>query len=241
MKLLIIRHGDPDYVNDSLTPKGRREAELLAERLSGLNISSFYCSPLGRAQATAEPTLRRYGAAAQTMDWLEEFSGYIKDPETGDKRIPWDLMPSYWTRVPDYYDRSKWLKTELFQSGNVEKRYGEVCRGLDSLLESHGYVREGSCYRVERENRETAALFCHFGVECVLLSHLLGVSPLVLWQGFVALPSSVTTMITEEREKGVAYFRCNGFGDLSHLNAAGEPASFAARFCETFSDENERH
>lgn len=241
MKLLIIRHGDPDYVNDSLTPKGRREAELLSERLSGLGISSFYCSPLGRAQATAEPTLRRYGAEARTMDWLEEFSGYITDPETGEKRIPWDLMPSCWTRVPDYYDRSKWLKTELFQSGNVEKRYGEVCRGLDSLLESCGYVREGSLYRVERENRETVALFCHFGVECVLLSHLIGVSPLVLWQGFVALPSSVTTMITEEREKGVACFRCNGFGDLSHLYSAGEPASFAARFCETFSDENERH
>ena len=28
MRLLIIRHGDPDYVRDSLTEKGRREAEL---------------------------------------------------------------------------------------------------------------------------------------------------------------------------------------------------------------------
>ncbi len=27
MKLLIVRHGDPDYSIDSLTPKGWREAE----------------------------------------------------------------------------------------------------------------------------------------------------------------------------------------------------------------------
>ena len=29
MKLLIVRHGDPDYSIDSLTRKGFRESELL--------------------------------------------------------------------------------------------------------------------------------------------------------------------------------------------------------------------
>ena len=33
MKILIIRHGDPDYENDTLTEKGHKEAEYLAERL----------------------------------------------------------------------------------------------------------------------------------------------------------------------------------------------------------------
>ena len=32
MRLILIRHGDPDYVRDSLTEKGFREANLLAER-----------------------------------------------------------------------------------------------------------------------------------------------------------------------------------------------------------------
>ena len=27
MRLVIIRHGDPDYRNDSLTEKGKREGE----------------------------------------------------------------------------------------------------------------------------------------------------------------------------------------------------------------------
>ena len=33
MKLLLIRHGDPDYTIDSLTEKGHREAQLLAEKM----------------------------------------------------------------------------------------------------------------------------------------------------------------------------------------------------------------
>ena len=33
MKILIIRHADPDYVKDSLTQKGWREAQYLSERL----------------------------------------------------------------------------------------------------------------------------------------------------------------------------------------------------------------
>ena len=33
MRLLIIRHGDPDYAHDTLTEKGHREAALLAEKM----------------------------------------------------------------------------------------------------------------------------------------------------------------------------------------------------------------
>ena len=34
MRILIIRHGDPDYEIDGLTEKGKREAALLAKRLA---------------------------------------------------------------------------------------------------------------------------------------------------------------------------------------------------------------
>ena len=53
MRLIIIRHGDPDYSVDSLTEKGWREAELLAERIAKLDVKAFYVSPLGRAKDTA--------------------------------------------------------------------------------------------------------------------------------------------------------------------------------------------
>ena len=53
MRLLIVRHGDPDYSIDSLTEKGWKEAEYLSERLSKLDVKDFYVSPLGRAKDTA--------------------------------------------------------------------------------------------------------------------------------------------------------------------------------------------
>ena len=38
MKLLIVRHGDPNYEIDSLTEKGWREAEYLSEKLKNLDV-----------------------------------------------------------------------------------------------------------------------------------------------------------------------------------------------------------
>lgn len=90
-------------------------------------------------------------------------------------------------------------------------------------------------------NDDTIVLFCHFGLECVLLSHLLGISPMVLWHGLCAAPTSVTTLYTEERRPGIASFRMTAFGDTSHLYVADEPPAFAARFCECYDHTDERH
>lgn len=59
MRILIVRHGDPNYELDTLTETGWKEAELVAEKLSGFDIKAFYVSPLGRAQDTASCTLKR--------------------------------------------------------------------------------------------------------------------------------------------------------------------------------------
>ena len=61
MKILLIRHGDPDYKHDTLTEQGWVEAELLARRLQSAAIDDFYLSPLGRAQDTAGVTLKALG------------------------------------------------------------------------------------------------------------------------------------------------------------------------------------
>lgn len=58
MKLIFIRHGEPNYEIDSLTEKGWREAELLSKRTVKWNVTDFYCSPLGRAKDTASFTLK---------------------------------------------------------------------------------------------------------------------------------------------------------------------------------------
>lgn len=238
MRILIVRHGDPDYEKDSLTEKGFREAELLVPRLSKLDVKAFYCSPLGRARATAEPTLKAMGREAETLEWLREFRGFVFQ---GLKPVNcWDRLPSVWCSEDKYYDVSSWCETRLMKSGNVRKEYRYVCKGIDELLEAHGYRHNGCVYDVVSPNHDTIVLFCHFGVESVILSHILSVSPMPLWHNFVALPTSVTTLITEEREEGIALFRIQQYGDISHLYAGGEEPAFAARFCECFSDDT-RH
>lgn len=241
MKLLIVRHADPDYSIDSLTPTGWKEAELLSERLKKLNVKEFYTSPLGRAKDTASLTLNKMQREATTLPWLREFHCSIARPDQPAPKIPWDWLPADWTSVLEYFDKQAWCTTDIMKNGNVDKEYQWVTSELDKLLASHGYVRENHYYRAVKSNNDTIVLFCHFGLECVLLSHLMNVSPMILWHGMCAAPSSVSTIVTEERREGIAYFRMSSFGDISHLYVAGEEPSFAARFCETYDNLDERH
>lgn len=241
MRLIIIRHGDPDYEKDSLTEKGWREAGLLADRISRLDVKAFYVSPLGRARDTASVTLNKMGRTAAECDWLREFPSQIHRPDVkGRKKIAWDWLPEDWTAESAYFLRDKWADTEIMREGKVKEAYAYVTENFDRLLAKHGYVREGEYYRAENANRDTIVIFCHFGLECVLLSRLMNVSPMILWHHTCAAPTAVTTVVTEERRKGRAIFRVTGFGDISHLYAGDEEPAFAARFCENF-DSDERH
>ena len=212
MNIYIIRHAEPDYEHDSLTEKGWREAELLSHRLSKIQNAFYYTSPLGRARDTASLTLRAVGQEAEVLPWLREFdTGYTVPLVYNPKGFGWDFPPKTWTHEPLYYDPERWLQAPAYRDSGVAPVYRAVTDGLDALLAKHGY-------------------------ECVLLSRLFDCSPVTLWHHTVALPSSVTVVTTEEREKGVAIFRMSRFADLSHLDAAGEAPSFFARFCEQHGD-----
>jgi len=240
MELIIIRHAEPNYEIDSLTEKGWREAELLSERLSKLDVKNFYTSPLGRAQDTAKPTLAKMHREAETLEWLREFRGEVDYQHTSDGFRCWDLRPSDWTKEQEFYNRDNWIHVPLMQTRNVPEEYKWVTEELDKLLAKHGYEHEGNYFKVTNSNHDRIVLFCHYGVSCVLLAHILGISPVMFWQGFVMQPSSVTSLVTEEREEGIAVFRLRMYGDISHLEAAGEEPSFMARYCECFEDET-RH
>lgn len=241
MKLLLIRHGDPDYEHDSLTEKGRREAACLAERLSAMEIQHIYVSPLGRARDTAAPALAKLGREAVECQWLREFQAPILRPDRPDRRmIPWDWLPQDWTAEPCFFDPERWCEHPVMVEGGVGEEYRRVTACFDALLARHGAVREERHYRIEQETEDTLAFFCHFGVMSVLLSHLLSISPMVLWHGFCAAPASITTVVTEERRRGIAFFRTTAFGDISHLYVHGEPPAFSARFCEVYSSTTQR-
>ena len=241
MKLIIVRHGDPDYSIDSLTPTGWEEARLLADRLCKLDVKAFYCSPLGRARDTASFTLKALNREAEILPWLKEFPSPVIKPHRTAPDVAWDWLPADWTSEPAYFQMDDWAQTPPMAQGKVAEEYAYVTGELDKLLARHGYVRENKLYRAAGANEDTVLLFCHFGLECVLLSHILNIPPMLLWHGTCAAPTSVTSVVTEERRKGIVYFRMNAFGDTSHLYVADQEPSFAARFCEIYDSPTQRH
>ncbi len=257
MRILMIRHGDPDYEHDSLTETGKKEAALLAETAGGLHLGDCFVSPLGRAKKTASYTLKKLGLKAETLDWLQEFPAKLdindseelqraypntrKEGERFASRIVWDMMPSYYLAHPEYMDREGWKTSAVAAHSDIVSVYENVIEHFDRLLAGYGYVREGMHYRVEKANTDTITFFCHFGLTCVLLSHLINVSPFTLWHGLVLAPTSVTEITTEERERGIAMFRSQRMGDVHHLLAGGTGPSFAARFCEIYDNMEQRH
>jgi len=242
MRIIFVRHGDPDYVNDTLTEKGIREANCLGERIKDWKIDDVYCSPLGRAKKTAEIGLKYKDKTPVIYDWMKEFFIPVIDPETGRERIAWDFMPKYWTEEKILFDKDNWYEAPVMKTGNIKEAYLDMCRNLDELLAKYGYIREGDYYRTENggdgkpESDKTIVIFCHLGITFAMMSHLLGLSPLVLWQGFFVAPTSVTVLCTEERVPNEAFFRVQVMGDTTHLHDGNEPISGSGYFAEIFNN-----
>lgn len=257
MRILMIRHGEPNYEFDCLTEQGKKEAALLADIADRLQVGTCFVSPLGRARETADYTLNRLGLTAECLDWLEEFPArldsrgreelymaYTNPPQKGTIRankVLWDMLPSYLGKHPEYMDWIKWRESQVAVQSNMIPVYERVAEKLDLLLAERGYVRDGLIYRVEKANADTITFFCHFGITCVMLSHLLNMSPFALWHGLMLAPTSVTEVVTEERQEGIASFRSLRLGDISHLYMGGEAPTFAGRFCERYEDREQRH
>lgn len=293
MRILLIRHGDPDYAHDSLTEKGRREAALLGQIAPSMDLGECFVSPMGRAKETASYCLKATNKSAETVNWLMEFmtdldlnanpdlrEAYGPDTplmKTGDDRkytgsghlsytnllhpeklkaflpdedgnlpkyaprIPWDILPSYYIRHPELSDPNGWRESDIAKACCMNEAYDYVTENFDRMLEERGYKRNGLLYHVTKSSHNTVTCFCHLGVSCVILSHLWNMSPFKLWMDLGFAPSSVTEVVTEEREEGIAFFRGLRLGDQSHLAIGKEAPSFAARFCEEYSNFDQRH
>ena len=72
MLLYIVRHGEPDYVTDTLTERGKLQAEAVGRRIFDSGINQIYASPMGRARQTAAPACRLLGLPCQIEDWAHE-------------------------------------------------------------------------------------------------------------------------------------------------------------------------
>lgn len=241
MKIIIIRHGDPDNINKTLTPTGFKEVEALGEYLKDLEYTKAFCSPLPRAVLTSQAVLKHHSDEATICPWLQEFSYKINVPYKKEQNLSWDLYPSYFKNNDNFYLRDdKFFCDPCFDGTSVKEKYDEVISSFDNILKEYGYERDGHIYKVNKENKDTLVFFCHLGMMSLLTSHLTDIPYMALVNSFFAPPSSITTFISEERQEGIAQFRLQGYGDISHLSIKGLKPSYLGRFCEIYHSDD-RH
>lgn len=224
MRLYIIRHGDPDYANDTLTPAGHKEAQALGRRMAQAGLTHIYCSPLGRARHTCQYTQQLTGLTPVTLDWTAELSCQVVAQPWGQMAV-WDTPGELIRQRYPMPTREDWYKMPLFTDPLYRESFDKVQRGSDELLADHGYLRQGPRYRIESASRDQVAVFCHGGFGLWWLAHLLEIPLPVMWSSFWLPPTSVTTILMDERSSTWAVPRAIGMADLSHLYAERLPVS----------------
>ncbi len=225
MRLHIIRHADPNYELDTITPDGHKEAEALSIRLEVYGLDRIYVSPMGRALETMRYTKDRLKMEYNVEHWTKELWPELslgEEAALGNIMaidIPGELI-RHDTKIHTHED---WHRFSSFEGNDFLEIYEKLRRDSDSFLARHGYVREGGRYRCTAPTEEKIAVFCHNGFGLTWLAHLLELPPTLVWSGFWLPPSSVTTILFDKRSDEWATPRCIGLGDVSHLYQAGLP------------------
>ena len=223
MLLYIVRHGDPDYATDTLTERGRLQAEAVAKRLAASGIDRVFTSPMGRARETAEPTCKLLGLDYTVEEWAHEI---------GDEKM---------TSYPDGKLKSiSHIPNTVFrQNGNIYLPYEKACEctAIDEtnmphalrfieengnkFLERLGYKAEDGVYRILKGSDERVALFCHTAFARAWLSILLHIPLHIVWASFQVTHTSVTVLEFKNHESGFTAPKCLCLSDMSHLFSEG--------------------
>lgn len=235
MYLFVIRHGEPDYEHDSLTPTGQKQAEAVAKRLMVHGIDKVYSSPKGRARLTAKPLCDALGLEMHIEPWCSEdemwpyFAGHYEGLgyDGWAFQQPWQNL-----RGGDNFNlgNADWLKADLHVDIKAEEGYKRLIPASDDFMERLGYRREGSVYKILRPgNNDRVALFCHEGFSMAWMPFMLGIPPHLFWSAFAVTPSGITCLYFHDWGdvgKGYTVPHVLGFSDMSHIFHDGLPMNF---------------
>lgn len=217
MRIIFVRHGEPDYDNDCLTDNGIIQAKNTALRLKDENISAVYASPMGRARETASFTAEEHGLEVQVLDFMHEIDwGGRNGASIPYEGHPWTLSCEFMAS-PEYASGGNWREHPYFKDNICLDYYEKIAGEFDRLLKPYGLVREGVAYIFEKPCDDTIAVFAHGGSGGMLISHLLSLPvPFV----FTAMPygvCSVSIFDVTPQTGSTAVPRVELFNDMGHL------------------------
>ena len=221
MRLYIIRHGNPDYIHDCLTPLGKRQAEAVSRRFAQDRLDLIYSSPLGRARETAQPTCEILKKEMTILDWCSENAAYedmcVRNPD-GTTRWCFAKQRSDYKNNDTINLTTDWKRSNPeFESEKVEKRLQIIRDGSDKLLAELGYERDGCVYRITKPNDLNVGVFCHQGFGLTWMAHLLSIPPHIFWASFDMTYTGVSLIEFANFPNGVTTPMMLQFDDLSHL------------------------
>ena len=193
MRLLMVRHGHPNYELDCLTPLGHLQAEAAAERLRNEKIDVIFASTCGRAVETAEHTASRYGQSVTQLPFMQEVSWSYSDKLNEPEAHPWNLVDRMILEGKTLHN-SNWRDIPPFQGNSICTNVDLIARGIDGWLETLGYTREGEYYRAGENTNKTVALFSHGGSSSAALAHILNLPFPYMIQVFRADFTSITVL-----------------------------------------------
>ncbi len=209
MRIVFVRHGEPDYAHDCLTEHGHLQAAAAAERLREEGISEVWSSTMGRAMETADYTSRALGLPVRPLDFMREVHwGSMDGTELFANGHPWDIADEL-ARQGYNLNRPDWREHPYFRNNLVCEHVDRVERGIDGWLRDLGYIREGFYYRCVRKDSEqkTVALFSHGGSSCAAMGHILNL-PFPYATALLHLEFTGITVLRMDRKPGSMALPC---------------------------------
>lgn len=206
MLFYYIRHGDPIYDPDSLTPLGHKQAKALAGRLSLHGLDKIYSSSSNRAMQTAQPTCDILKREMSICDWANEryaWEGFTVIKEDG--KTTWCFMDNKMIELflsPEVRAMGMdWYKHPAFAQYNFAKGMKHANEAVDNFFLELGYQhdRENARYKIVKPNSDRVALFAHAGFGMCFLSSMLDIPYPMFCTHFDLAHSSMTVIDFEQR------------------------------------------
>ena len=227
MLFFYIRHADPIYNPDSLTPLGERQAEALAKRLYLYGIDKVYCSSSNRAMLTASPTCQLNKKELTVLDFANEshiWNELTVKREDGSKtwlfhdKETVDFLVSSEMRAYGL----KWYEHPRFKDKGYDAGFERIRDESDKLFESLGYKhdRERNGYIPVAPTKERVALFAHQGFGIAFLSAVLDI-PYPDFCTHFDLSHSSMTVINFAGDNGLVVPKVLQLSNDSHLYKEG--------------------
>jgi len=182
MILFYVRHGDPIYSPDSLTPLGERQAEAVGKRLAVYGIDRVFSSTSERAKLTARPLCELLRKELTELDFCNESHAW-QDFTVKMKNGKWTWIFNDADMKTVLLDKSmrdlgyEWYKHPSLTDRDFKKGMDRVYDETDRWLSSLGYEHERYCgrYKITQKNSERIALFAHQGFGQAFMSCLLDI------------------------------------------------------------------